>query len=118
MTAAASCAMYSCYTTVHIAHLDQPLQLMLHAFGILVDQIDLEDVGGRVVTIEPHSFLGIDLCAFQYGIDTCVLAIGAQEVVHPVTIPTLDNVHTDSEPLAYVDVHHFGLGHISCASHF
>lgn len=80
---------------------------MLNAFGVLVHQIDLEHVGRRIVAVVPHSFLGVDLCPFQDGMDACMLTIVVQEVVHPVTIPPLDDIHAHTEPLANVDIHHF-----------
>ena len=29
---------------LYATHLDQPLELMLHAFGVLVDHVDLENI--------------------------------------------------------------------------
>ena len=61
---------------LYATHLDQPLELMLHAFGVLVDQVDLEDIGRGVVAVEPHSFLGVNFGTFQDSMDASVLAVG------------------------------------------
>ena len=79
---------------------------MFYALGVLVHQVDFEDISRGIIAVVPHSFLGIDLRPLQDGMDPRVLTVGVQEVVHPVTIPTLDDVHAHPEPLANVDVHH------------
>lgn len=89
------------------SYLDEPFEFMLNALGVLVHQVDFEHVGRRIIAVVPQSFLWVYLCPFQDGMDACMLTIGVQEVVHPVTIPPLDDVHAHTEPLANVDVHHF-----------
>ena len=80
---------------------------MFYALGVLVHQVDFEDISRGIIAVVPHSFLGIDLRPFQDGMDACMLTIVVQEVVHPVTIPPLDDIHAHTEPLANVDIHHF-----------
>ncbi len=86
--------------------LDQPLELVLATNGILVDEVDLERVGRRVVGVRRRPLLGVDLRPLQDCVEAGVFAVALEQVVHPVAVPTAHHVHRDSELLAHVDVHH------------
>ena len=94
---------------VHVGagHLDEPLELVLLPLVVLVHQVDLEDVGRRVVGARRRRpLLRVDLGALQLGGHPAVLAVVLQHVVDPLAVLAGHHLHSVLEALAHVDVHH------------
>ncbi len=79
---------------------------MFRPLGVDVNEVDLEDVGGGVVTADVGPLFRVDFGAFEFARDAAVFAVELQEVVDPVAVAAAHHLHGDAKPLAHVDVHH------------
>ena len=92
---------------VRPGHLDDPLQLLVHALLVLVHQVDLEDVRGGVVGAGIDAPLGVDLSALQLlHLFPAMLEVELDQVQDPLRVLPAHHLHADFEPFTHVHVHH------------